>query len=261
MIFSKKVNSLRVLSVAVAASVAGLAAPLAAQADFTGNINVVSKYVLRGVTNSGGTGTGTENTGAALQGGFDYSHSSGIYAGYWGSSLSYVYDGTLDTANNSGLLTGFESDLYAGYKGKAGPVSYGVGAIYYAYTGVEESDGAEIALTAGIGNASLGVNYLLQDLWWGNQGDAYITLGYTQPLPADFSVAATLMYYMYTKDGKYIPETADSVDSAFRGVSVSLTHPLGKTGGTMGLTLVGGGENRVGAYQKFMPVLSLGMTF
>jgi len=44
-------------------------------------------------------------------------------------------------------------------------------------------------------------------------------------------------------------------------VSVAVTHPLGKTGGTMGLALVGGGENRVGVYQKFMPVLSLGMTF
>ena len=257
MILTKKVTSLRVLSVAVAASVAGLAAPLAAYADVTGNINVVSKYVLRGIT----SGPGTENNGAALQGGFDYSHSSGFYAGYWGSSLGYTYDGTLETANNSVLGTGFESDLYAGYKGKAGPVSFGAGAIYYAYTGVEESDGAEIALTAGIGNASLGVNYLLQDLWWGNQGDTYITLGYAQPLPADFSVAATLMYYMYTKDGKYIAETVDSVDSAFRGVSVAVTHPLGKTGGTMGLALVGGGENRVGVYQKFMPVLSLGMTF
>jgi uncharacterized protein (TIGR02001 family) len=259
MIFTKKVPSLRVLSVAVAASVAGLAAPLAAQADVTGNINVVSKYVLRGITN--GTGYGTENFAAAVQGGFDYSHSSGLYAGYWGSSLSYTYDGAASTANNSVLVTGFESDLYAGYKGKAGPVSYGAGAIYYTYTGVEESDGAEIALTAGIGNASLGVNYLLQDLVWGNQGDTYITLGYTQPLPSDFSVAATLMYYMYTKDGKYIAETVDSVDSAFRGVSVALTHPLGKTGGTMGLTLVGGGEDRFGVYQKFMPVLSLGMTF
>lgn len=261
MIFIKKVASLRALSVAVAAAVAGLAAPLAAQADLTGNINVVSKYVLRGITNSGGLGTGTENTGAALQGGFDYSHSSGFYAGYWGSSLSYTYDGAVAVSNNSGLLTGFESDLYAGYKGKAGPVSYGAGVIYYAYTGVAESDGAEITLTAGIGNATLGVNYLLQDLWWGNKGDTYVTLGYTQALPSDFSIAGTLMYYLYTEDGKYIPASPDSIGSGFRGVSVGVTHPLGKTGGTMGLTLVGGGENRVGAYQKFMPVLSLGMTF
>lgn len=261
MIFTKKVTSLGVLSVAVAASVAGLAAPLAAQADVTGNINVVSKYVLRGVTNC--VACGTENVGAAVQGGFDYSHSSGFYAGYWGSSLGYTYDGTLTVSNNSVFGTGFESDLYAGYKGKAGPVSYGVGAIYYAYTGVEESDGVEIILTAGFGNASLGVNYLVQDLLWGNKGDTYITLGYTQPLPSDFSLAGTLMYYLYTEDGKYITGSAnpDSISSGFRGVSVGVTHPLGKTGGTMGLTLVGGGETRDGVYQKFMPVLSLGMTF
>jgi len=258
MIITKKVTSLRALSVAIAASIAGLAAPLAAQADLTGNVNVVSKYVLRGITE------GTENSGAAVQGGFDYSHSSGFYAGYWGSSLSYTTNtatGASHTYNNSVYGTGFENDLYAGYKGKAGPVSYGAGAIYYAYTGAAYSDGAELALTAGLGNASLGVNYLLQDLAWGNQGDTYVTLGYTQPLPSDFSIAGTLMYYLYTKDGKYIPQTTDSIGSGFRGVSVGVTHPLGKTGGTMGLTLVGGGENRTGVYQKFMPVLSLGMTF
>ena len=259
MIFTKKVTSLRMLSVAIAASVAGLTAPLAAQADVTGNIGVYSKYVLRGIT----SGPGTENNGAAVQGGFDYSHASGFYAGYWGSSLGYTYDGAVAVSNNSVLGTGFESDLYAGYKGKAGPFSYGVGAIYYTYTGVAESDGAELALTAGIGNATLGVNYLLQDLWWGNKGDTYVTLGYTQALPSDFSVVGTLMYYLYTEDGKYITGSAnpDSISSGFRGVSVGVTHPLGKTGGTMGLTLVGGGENRVGTYQKFMPVLSLGMTF
>jgi uncharacterized protein (TIGR02001 family) len=261
MVFTQKATSLRVLTAAVSMAVAGMAAPLAAQAELTGNINVVSKYVLRGITNSGGLGTGTENTGAAVQGGFDYSHETGLYAGYWGSSLSYVYDGTLDPANNGELVTGFENDFYAGYKGKAGAFSYGIGAVYYAYTGVAESNGAELVLTGGIGNATLGVNYLLQDLWWGNAGDTYITLGYTQPLPAEFSLAGTLMYYFYSKDGKYIAETADSLDSGFRGLSVTLSHPLGKTGGNMGLTLVGGGENRVGAYQKWMPVLSIGMTF
>ena len=248
---------MRKLAVATSLATATLALAPAAHADLTGNINVASKYVLRGIT----SGPGTENNGAAVQGGFDYSHSSGIYAGYWGSSLGYTYDGATSPSNNSVLVTGFENDLYAGYKGKVGPVSYGAGVIYYAYTAVEDSDGAEVALTGGIGNASLGINYLTKDLWWGNSGDTYVTLGYSQPLPSDFSVAGTLMYYLYTKDGKFNPETADSIGSGFRGVSVTLSHPLGKTGGTMGLTVVGGGENRYGVYQKFMPVLSLGMTF
>jgi len=252
--FIKNGKSLGVLSAAVGMAVAGMAAPLAAQAELTGNINVVSKYVLRGIT----SGPGSESNTAALQGGFDYSHSSGFYAGYWGSSLGYTYDGAVTYENNSPLAGGFESDIYAGWKGAFGPVSVGAGAIYYAYTGVAESDGAEIALTAGIFGATLGVNYLLQDLWWGNKGDTYVTLGYTQALPSDFSLAGTLMYYFYTDNGKYIASSVN--DSAFRGVSVTLSHPLTKTS-TMGLTLVGGGVNRDDVYQKLTPVLSVGMTF
>ena len=260
MVFTQKATSLRVLTAAVSMAVAGMAAPLAAQAEdapaspLTGNINVVSKYVLRGIT------LNPENSNTAVQGGFDYSHESGLYAGYWGSNLSYTTD-TAGTSNNAPLVTGFESDFYAGYKGKAGSFSYGIGAVYYAYTGEANFDGAELVLTGGIGNATLGINYLLQDLGWGNQGDTYINLGYTQALPSDFSLAASLMYYFYTKDGKYIAETADSLDSGFRGLSATLSHPLGKTGATMGLTLVGGGENRTGVYQKWMPVLSVGATF
>jgi uncharacterized protein (TIGR02001 family) len=261
MIFTQKVTSLRALTAAVSIAVAGLAAPLAAQAELTGNINVVSKYVLRGIT----SGPGSENNNAAVQGGFDYSHESGIYAGYWGSSLGYTTDSTPATApptvNNSPLVNGFESDFYAGYKGKAGSFSYGIGLVYYAYTGVADSDGAEVVFTGGLGNATLGINYLTQDLAWGNSGDTYFNLGYTQALPSDFSLAGSLMYYLYTKDGKYIPETTDSLGSGFRGLSVTLSHPLGKTGATMGLTLVGGGENRYGVYQKWMPVLSVGATF
>lgn len=246
---------IRPIVAAMALAVTALALSPVAGADLTGNINVVSKYVLRGITN--GTGYGTENNGSAVQGGFDYSHASGLYAGYWGSNLSYV------ATQNGNIFTGFESDLYAGYKGKAGPMSFGAGVIYYAYTAVENSDAPEITLTAGMGNLSLLVNYLTKDVIWGNKGDTYFNLGYSQPLPSDFTLAANAMYYMYKKDGRFITDTSPSTaeKSAFRGLSVGLSHPLGKTGGTMGLTIVGGGSDRFGAYQKYMPVLSLGMTF
>ena len=54
----------------------GLAMVAPAHAELTGNIGVVSKYVLRGITNN------TQNNTATVQGGFDYAHSSGVYVGY-----------------------------------------------------------------------------------------------------------------------------------------------------------------------------------
>jgi len=244
------VSPLRAVTAAIGAALA-FGAVLPAKADVTGNINVVSRYVLRGITEYGG-----ENAVSAVQGGFDYSHPSGFYAGYWGSNLSYVYG-----QNNEDFATGFENDLYAGYKGKAGPMSYGLGLIYYAYNAVQDADGTEVALTAGFGDASLGINYLTKDVVWGNKGDTYVTAGYSVGLPSDFSLSGTLMYYFYKKDGEFITDDGTEKASAYRGVNVALSHPLGKTGATMGLSVVGGGVDRWGKFQKYMPVLSLGMTF
>jgi uncharacterized protein (TIGR02001 family) len=71
----------------------------AAQAQVTGNLGLTSDYRFRGISQS--------QNAPAVQGGVDYSHSSGLYIGNWNSSVSsQVY------TNGAGV----ESDLYAGYK-------------------------------------------------------------------------------------------------------------------------------------------------
>ena len=50
----------------------------------SGNIGVLSSYNLRGITNT------PENKDATINGGLDYNHASGFYAGWWGSTLRYV---------------------------------------------------------------------------------------------------------------------------------------------------------------------------
>jgi len=245
MIFTKKVTSLRMLSVAVAASVAGLAAPLAAQADVTGNIGVYSKYVLRGITNV------PENDNAAVQGGLDYSHASGLYAGYWGSSLDY----SSRTTDDAKTPNGFENDIYAGYKFKAGPVDLNVGAIYYAYTQLVDFDAIEAVVAAGFGPVTVGAKYLTKDVVWGNAGDTYLTVDYAQDLPSEFKFAAQLGYYFYTDSGDFIASTAEN--SGFRHLNLTVSHPLGKSGANMGITYIVGGEDRQGVQQENAVVLAL----
>jgi len=64
-----------------------------------GNFSLTSDYRFRGISQ-------TQNA-AAIQGGVDYTHASGFYAGNWNSSISsQMY------TNGSGM----ESDLYAGFK-------------------------------------------------------------------------------------------------------------------------------------------------
>jgi uncharacterized protein (TIGR02001 family) len=88
---------------------------------FTANVGVVSDYLFRGVSQTRG--------GAAIQGGVDYSHSSGLYAGAWASSITWVKD-WLGKGST-------EIDLYGGYKNSfaGGDWGYDVGLITYIYPG------------------------------------------------------------------------------------------------------------------------------
>ncbi|CAN4273842.1 Conserved hypothetical protein CHP02001 [Methylophilaceae bacterium] len=120
----KSLISLAVLS-AFAVSSAAFAAEEAAKPaepsfSVTTNIGFVSDYYTRGVSQSWHK--------PAVQGGFDVAHSSGFYAGVWGSNIT---PNTYPDANA-------EIDAYAGYNGSVPGVEglgYTVGAIGYFYPG------------------------------------------------------------------------------------------------------------------------------
>lgn len=88
-----------------------------AQAEVTGNLGLASDYRFRGVSQ-------TQNA-PAVQGGVDYAHSSGFYAGNWNSSVSsQLY------TNGAGV----ESDLYAGFKKEVYKgITVDVGSMNYFY--------------------------------------------------------------------------------------------------------------------------------
>lgn len=116
----------------IAAAVAGaLASPMFAVAadapatpehSFTGNFTLASEYMYRGIAQT--------NRKPALQGGFDYAHSSGLYAGVWGSNVSWLAD------FGGGISSSIELDVYGGYKGAINDDwSYDVGVLTYNYPG------------------------------------------------------------------------------------------------------------------------------
>ena len=89
----------------------------AAHAEVTGNAALTSDYRFRGVSQ-------TQNA-PAVQGGVDFAHSSGFYAGNWNSSISSeLYPGA----------AGIESDVYAGFKKEiVGGVTVDAGVLGYMY--------------------------------------------------------------------------------------------------------------------------------
>lgn len=116
----------------IAAAVAGLfslptvvmaqaaAAAPASPHTITGNLGIYSSYRFRGIDQTFGK--------PALQGGIDYSHSSGFYLGNWNSNVS----------SGAGFPDGnLEMDFYGGYKFSVGDFGIDLGAIYYYYPGSE----------------------------------------------------------------------------------------------------------------------------
>lgn len=240
------VKALALAVVASASSFTFAEAP-ASEHSFSGNVSVLSSYDLRGVTNA------PENSGATLQGGLDYSHASGFYAGWWGSTLNY-----------DGSPSAFENDFYAGYNGTISEdLGYTVGATYYYYYDVGHSDfnGFELLLGMNYKDVGLTAQTLLEDTGWGNKGDTYFKATYSYPLPKDVSLNTALGLYAYKKSGEFIPAEATEASFNFRHFNVGLSKALGDTGITGSVDYIVGGYDRGDNKQKNKVVFGLAYGF
>jgi len=229
------------LMMALAMGSLGTLVPLTTQAGATGNIGIHSEYLLRGI--------GRENDDTAVQGGLDYAHDSGFYVGWWGSNLGYSYDKNVGTDPGG---NGFENDFYGGFAGAAGDISYKLGVIQYYYINVDDSDLTEILANVGYAGLTLQMQYLASDGVWGNDGDIYWTLGYSLPLPSDFTLGASLGWYTYDDSdntdmcGATPGNLCTTEDTAYRHLNVTLSHPIANTGANMYVQYTNAGEDRRG---------------
>ena len=150
-----------------------VAVPALAQAEeaasphsLSANVSLTSDYIFRGVSQT--------QHGPAIQGGFDYAHSSGFYVGTWASNVSWV--STKDTSTGDGWFkdnNSMEIDLYGGYKGAMGDVGYDVGVITYYYPGDQiaapatDPDTTELYLGASWKFLSMKYSYTASDRFVG----------------------------------------------------------------------------------------------
>lgn len=269
----------------------------------TGHVDVASRYYLRGATTTyGNARPGLGNDGAdapesdkpALQWGADFNHESGLYLGYWASTINYSYKQlgrSYDQYARSGTVAvsdfqddkSIENDFYGGYVGKLGDLSYTLGLTAYYYLNGKHADALETKLGLAWQEYSVYAQTLLHDTVWGNRGDTYWTLNYTRPLPYSLTFTASLGWYTYDKSGKYLgtrdpatggrcaPGTAFVVNGcfagdapvgdAFRHVIVGLSQPIADTGLVWTVQGIVGGDNRFGVKQDNKMVAMLGYTF
>ncbi len=160
--------------------------------EFSANVALTSEYAFRGISQS--------DEGPAVQGGIDWSHESGFYAGVWASSVEFT-DASIET------------DIYGGYAGElANGLTYDIGAIYYLYPGADnryDYDFVEAAFALGydfdVAALSASVNYSPD--YFANSGHAFYTAAYLDVplsfLPFDTTLSANIGHQTIEDEARF----------------------------------------------------------
>ena len=174
-------------ALAALATIAAAGAAHAGDGPFTANVGLVSDYAYRGSSQT--------DERPALQGGFDYAHDSGLYAGVWGSNVSWLSD------SNPNVHNSLELDLYGGYKGTIGAIGYDVGLLQYYYPGsYPKGFNSPDTLEGYIGLSweflSFKYSYAFTDLFGYDRSDGsqYYDLGAAVDVGGGFTLAAHVGY-------------------------------------------------------------------
>jgi len=185
------------------------------------NVGATSDYVFRGISQS--------RNRPAFSGGVDYAHApTGIYAGTWVSTISWIDDAysQANVADNSSRpRTPYEQDFYGGIKGgDAAGLNFDVGAIYYYYprnklhtslgglsagTGLNANT-AEVYGKIGYGPVYFKVNYAVGDAFWtsNKSGSYYLDLGADIPVMDGLTVNAHAGRFVFKQDTAFLTNTA-----------------------------------------------------
>ena len=169
-----------IAAAALLACAATLAQTKAPEPDYTlaYNVGATTDYRYRGISQT--------RLKPTLQGGVDFSHKSGLYLGAWGSGIKWIKDGGGDG--------NIELDLYGGYKGSAGSVSYDLGVLTYQYPSNKLNPSAnttELYVAGTMGPATLKYSHSVTNLFGfaNSKSSGYLDLSASFDLGNGWSVA------------------------------------------------------------------------
>ncbi len=242
------------LSKATAASLATLMMALSGGAvaedpySISANIGAVSNYMWRGVTQTGDQ--------PAIQGGLDFSHESGFYAGTWISNVdfdegaseevtgivpvdpvtgapmmdedgNYIVQGVTSGADSAS--PNYELDVYLGFGNNINEdLSYDLNAIYYAYPDGRDSNFAEIGGSMTWKWFTLGLAYTVygeNDDGLFDQGDFYYYGGFEYgDLPFGLSFSARGGYYDFENSDVVVDAYLDTATNTLVDVTESADY-------------------------------------
>ena len=195
-----------------------LASSSTALAEISANVTLATDYAFRGVSQ-------TDNQ-FAIQGGFDWSHSSGIYLGTWASNVDSQFFG-------GGTDPQIELDLYGGFASEfSNGLGYDIGYLRYQYPGGSDFNTNEFYGSLSYMGFSASVNYSDELAFVGSDSSAwYWAAGYEHTFPYEIGFSAHIGYNA---------GSAYSDDDALGGTYTDWSLGLSKTvvGVDLGLTYV-----------------------
>lgn len=190
-----------------AAAAAPAAAEPASPHTVTYNVGLFSQYIWRGMTQT--------DEELALQGGIDYAHSSGFYAGAWASNVNWTTDGGYQKSNS------LELDLYGGFAGAFGDsgLGYNVGVLQYLYPGSDVDGAPDTNATEVYGALSYKwtntkLSYVVSDEAWGfddAEGSMYWEANADIPI-GETGLTVNLHYGIFKFDGEFLGVDNDEYD-------------------------------------------------
>lgn len=197
----------------------------------TGNVGLFSQYIFRGLTQTNGD--------PAIQGGFDYSHSSGLYVGTWASNISWLTDSQSVTGYTSSSL---EWDFYGGFRNSFGPngdFGYDVGLLYYWYPGTHSTivaPGSVKADTLEVYGAlswkwlSAKLSYALSDDVFGvANADGTYYLDFTASYPVPNTKLSLVAHYGIQKfTGDSSPGVSNDANASYDDWKLGVSYALPK---------------------------------
>ena len=203
--------------VLTAALLAALSAPAFAQeaeeeesGPFSFNIGIVSDYAFRGVSQT--------NEGPAIQGGMDYAHDSGFYAGVWASNVDFV--------DNDGANT--EVDFYLGWSTNfTETLTFDVSLLRYVYIDQNAYEYNELLVNLGVGDyLSFQLGYS-NDVFNSDETGIYYQVAGSYPLPwGELTLNGSLGHY----------DLDDALGDSYQDIAIGVSKPFGPM--TVGLNWV-----------------------
>jgi len=176
-----------------------------AQAELTGNITLTSDYIFRGFTQT--------DQKPAVQGGFEYTHETGLYAGIWASNVEL------------GNSVNIEVDYTAGLAGKVADIDWDFGAIYYDYPSDAGQDLDYTEYKAALTWKFFSFEYYYSDDFFGNNTDEahYFSLTGDYDLPMDLGLSVHAGHQTIS-DGDDYDDWSVGMSRSIQGVDLSVVY-------------------------------------